>query len=77
MGLFDALNISGSGLSAERMRMDVVAENLANAQTTKDASGQPYKRKEVVLQEIGTNGFGAALAGAMGAKAASNGRARC
>jgi flagellar basal-body rod protein FlgC len=75
MGLFDALNISGSGLSAERLRMDVVAENLANAQTTKDASGQPYKRKEVVLQEIGASGFGAQLAGAMGARAASNGSA--
>ena len=77
MGLFDALNISGSGLSAERLRMDVVAENLANAQTTKDASGNPYKRKEVVLQEMGGNGFGAALAGAMGsganASAAGNG----
>jgi flagellar basal-body rod protein FlgC len=71
MGLFDALNVSGSGLSAERLRMDVVAENLANAQTTKDASGQPYKRKEVVLQEIGGGGFGAQLAGAMGARTAS------
>jgi flagellar basal-body rod protein FlgC len=72
MGLFDALNISGSGLSAERLRMDVVAENLANAQTTKDASGQPYKRKEVVLQEVGGSGFGAALAGAMGSSASAS-----
>src|SRR6185437_3279821 len=72
MGLFDALNVSGSGLSAERLRMDVVAENLANAQTTKDANGQPYKRKEVVLQEIGGGGFGAQLAGAMGARAAAS-----
>ena len=72
MGIFDALDISGSGLSAERLRMDVVAENLANAQTTKDAGGQPYKRKEVVLQEIGGGGFGAQLAGAMGARAASS-----
>jgi flagellar basal-body rod protein FlgC len=71
MGLFDSLNVSGSGLSAERMRMDVTAENLANAQTTRGANGQPYRRKEVVLQEVGDNGpagFGAALAGAMGAK---------
>jgi flagellar basal-body rod protein FlgC len=66
MGLFDSLDVSGSGLSAERMRMDVTAENLANAQTTRDASGQPYRRKEVVLQEVGSGGFGAALAGAMG-----------
>ena len=71
MGLFDALDISGSGLSAERLRMDVTAENLANAQTTKGANGQPYQRKEVVLQEVGGGGFGAALAGAMGVGAQS------
>lgn len=69
MGLFDSIDISGSGLGAERMRMDVTAENLANAQTTRGANGQPYRRKEVVLQEVGAgNGFGAALAGAMGAR---------
>jgi flagellar basal-body rod protein FlgC len=73
MGLFDALDISGSGLSAERLRMDVTAENLANAQTTKGANGQPYKRKEVVLQEIGGGGFGAALAGAMGSQSSAVG----
>jgi flagellar basal-body rod protein FlgC len=59
MGLFDALGISGSGLTAQRLRMDVTAENLANAQSTKDANGQPYRRKDVVLQEA--SGFGAAL----------------
>ncbi|HWH93079.1 MAG TPA: flagellar basal body rod protein FlgC [Baekduia sp.] len=53
MGLFDAIDASGSGLSAERLRMDVTSENLANAQTTKGADGQPYRRKEVVLQEAG------------------------
>ena len=71
MGLFDAIDISGSGLSAERLRMDVTAENLANANTTRGAAGQPYRRKEVVLQEIGGSagsGFGAALAGALGSK---------
>ena len=68
MGLFDAIDISGSGLSAERLRMDVTAENLANAQTTRSATGGPYRRKEVVLQEVGGPGsFGSALAGAMGA----------
>jgi flagellar basal-body rod protein FlgC len=72
MGLFDALDVSGSGLSAERLRMDVTAENLANAQTTQGANGQPYKRKEVVLQEIGGGDFGAALAGAMGTSAQSS-----
>ena len=49
MGMFDALDISASALTAERLRMDVTAENLANAQTTRGADGQPYRRKEVVL----------------------------
>ena len=51
MGLFDAIDIAGSGLSAERLRMDVTAENLANAQTTRGADGRAYRRKEVVLTE--------------------------
>jgi flagellar basal-body rod protein FlgC len=54
MGLFDAIEIAGSGLSAERVRMDVTAENLANAQTTKAANGQPYQRQEVELEQTGT-----------------------
>ena len=67
MGLFDAIGIAGSGLTAERIRMDVTAENLANADTTQGANGQPYQRQEVVLQQVG--GFGATLAGAMGGSA--------
>jgi flagellar basal-body rod protein FlgC len=67
MGLFDAIDVTGSALSAERLRMDVTAENLANAQTTRGANGQPYRRKEVVLQEAGGQGsFGTALSVAMG-----------
>jgi flagellar basal-body rod protein FlgC len=75
MGLFGALDISASGLTAERLRMSVTAENLANAQTTRGANGQPYRRKEVVLQEVGQGGFGATLASAMnsGAGARSGG----
>lgn len=51
MGLFDALAISGSGLTAERLRMDVIADNLANAQTTRSVNGGPYQRRMVVFQE--------------------------
>ena len=66
MGMFDAMEVSASGLTAERMRMDVVAQNLANANTTRGVDGQPYRRKEVVLSERqGEGSFGAALAGAM------------
>jgi flagellar basal-body rod protein FlgC len=66
MGLFDAIDIAGSGLSAERVRMDVTSENLANAQTTRAANGQPYQRQEVELRQDGTPDFGSTLAGAVG-----------
>jgi flagellar basal-body rod protein FlgC len=68
MGLFDAIDISGSGLSAERLRMDVTAENLANANTTRGPDGGPYRRKSVVLEQQGggAGGFGAALSRARG-----------
>jgi flagellar basal-body rod protein FlgC len=66
MGLFDAIEIAGSGLSAERIRMDVTSENLANAQTTRGANGQPYQRQEVQLQQLGSAGFSSALEGALG-----------
>ena len=66
MSLFGALDISASGLSAERMRMDVTAENLANAQTTRGPDGGPYRRKDVVLQTATGSDFGAALTAAAG-----------
>ncbi len=53
--LFGSLGISGSGMTAERMRMDVIAENLANADTTRTENGTPYRRKEVVLQSAGSS----------------------
>ena len=71
MSMFGGMEISASGLTAQRLRMDVTAENLANAQTTKGADGQPYRRKEVVLREISQGGFGAQLTAAMGTGAKS------
>jgi flagellar basal-body rod protein FlgC len=65
MGLFDAIGIAGSGLRAERIRMDVTAENLANADTTRGANGQPYQRQEVVLAQVGSSSFGGALTNAI------------
>jgi flagellar basal-body rod protein FlgC len=69
MGLFDAIDASGSGLSVERLRTDVTAENLANAQTT------GYRRKDVVVQQAGVGvggptSFEAALAKARGGSGA-------
>ena len=67
MGLIDAIEIAGSGLTAERVRMDVTSENLANAQSTSGPGGKPYQRQEVVLQQLGTAGFGNQLSNAMNA----------
>ncbi|HWH19618.1 MAG TPA: flagellar basal body rod protein FlgC [Solirubrobacterales bacterium] len=67
MGLFDALNISASGLTAQRLRMDVTSANLANAETTRTPGGGAYKRQDVILQESsGSDTFAGSLAGAMG-----------
>lgn len=51
MSVFNAMNISASGLSAERLRMDVVAGNIANANTTRTEDGGAYRRKVAVFEE--------------------------
>ena len=66
MSFFSSIDIAASGLTAERVRMDVTSENLANAQTTNGPGGQPYRRQEVELEQVGGNSFGSTLAGAMG-----------
>ena len=68
MAFLDSLNISGSGLTAQKYRMEIVAQNLANADTTRTEAGGPYRRKLVVLQEIGSTGtFAQALRASSGA----------
>ena len=49
-GVFSAMEVAASGLSAERSRMNVVAGNLANARTTRTAEGGPYKRLDPVFE---------------------------
>lgn len=73
MSMFGGLEISASGLTAERLRMDVAAENLANAQTTRGSDGGPYRRKSVVLEQAGGAGFGAQLNNAMSRGTGSGG----
>ncbi|MGB6044914.1 MAG: flagellar basal body rod protein FlgC [Pirellulales bacterium] len=48
-GIFSATDISASGLAAERLRMEVVANNIANAHSTRSASGGPFRRQDVVF----------------------------
>jgi len=64
MSLFDALTISGSALTAERQRSEVIAANLANAETTRTESGGAFHRRQVVFASAGTSPFHLALAGA-------------
>ena len=49
MSLFSALSVSGSGMTAQRTRAEVLVENLANAETTRTPEGGPYRRKDVVF----------------------------
>jgi flagellar basal-body rod protein FlgC len=67
MSMFGGMEISASALTAQRLRMNVTAENIANAETTKGADGNPYRRKEVTLRAVGQDGtFGSQLSRAMG-----------
>ena len=61
MNLFGMLNISGSALHAERVRAEVVAANMANAETTRTENGTPYQRQTVLLRAAGDDGFAGAM----------------
>lgn len=63
MGIFSMLEVSGAALGAERQRAEVVAANMANAETTRTPEGGPYRRKEVVFRSSGTLPFRLMLAG--------------
>ena len=65
MGFMDTLAISASGMTAERLRMDVVANNLANANTTRTPSGGPFRREQVSFAPA-TASFAQTLAGMSG-----------
>lgn len=51
MGLFQAFDISATGMTAERFRMDTIAQNIANVNTTRTENGTPYRRKIVTFEE--------------------------
>ena len=68
MSFLSSFDISASGMSAQRMRMDIAAENIANIDTTRTASGGPYRRKDVVLENYGSGSFEEALRNAANGK---------
>jgi flagellar basal-body rod protein FlgC len=61
MNLFDSLSISGSALLAERERSEIIATNMANAETTHTEAGGPYHRREVIFETPGSTTFRLAL----------------
>ena len=73
MSFFNSINISASGLTAERLRMDLISENIANANTTRTASGTPYRRKVAVFREQSADSFDTILANATDSVAQGNG----
>jgi flagellar basal-body rod protein FlgC len=61
VNFLNALNISGSGLTAQKLRMDVMSQNIANSDVTRTQAGGPYRRRLTVLQSIDEGGFKEAL----------------
>ncbi len=75
MPISNSLHISASGLTAERLRLDVISNNIANANTTRTANGQPYRRQEVVFAAREDTPFSTMLANARcGSKTNSAGK---
>ncbi len=57
MSIFDSMNIAASGMSAQRLRMNIISANIANADSVKTPEGGPYKRRDVVFEAVGYGKF--------------------
>lgn len=62
MNILDTLRISASGLTAQRVRLQAISSNMANARSTRTEEGTPYRRQMPVFQAVGANAFGSELA---------------
>lgn len=65
MSIFNAMNVAASGMTAQRTRMDVISQNIANVNTTRDENGNVYKRQTVVFQENSNASFDSILSNNM------------
>jgi len=61
MSIMNGMNVSASGMTAQRLRLDIIAQNIANVNTTRDADGNVYKRKTVVFSEKDMTSFSQVL----------------
>ena len=66
MSVFSAMDMSATGMTAQRTRLDIISQNIANVNTTRDADGNPYMRKSVIFQEKAYVSFDEALINATG-----------
>ena len=59
MGMFTSINIAATGMAAERLRTDVISDNIANASTTRTQDGGPFKKSTVIMRPVsdGNNRF--------------------
>ena len=73
MSFLKALDISASGMTAQRMRLDIASENITNASTTRTENGEPYRRKMVVFESVEEGGFRQALRNASAGASAGGG----
>jgi flagellar basal-body rod protein FlgC len=65
MSLFNSMNVSASGMTAQLLRTDIISQNIANVNTTRGADGKPYVRKTVVFAEKDTTSFSGVLQNVM------------
>lgn len=72
MNLFGVLGVSGSALSAERVRAEITASNMANAETTRTADGKLFQRQHVIFQSAGEAGNDATPPGLLGGSFATS-----
>ncbi len=69
MAFLSSMNISASGMTAQKLRMDIIAENITNINTTRTEEGGPYQRKMVVFQAVESDSFKNQLESAISANA--------
>lgn len=75
MSFLSSFDISASGMSAQRMRMDIAAENITNIDTTRTEGGGAYRRKDVIFESYGSDSFREAMRNALRGKGFKNGPA--
>lgn len=74
MNFFKSINVSATGLTAERLRMDIISKNIANVNTTRTASGTPYRRQMPIYKELESGAtFDEILSAAKGIDVTGNG----